>query len=72
MKHKTVKTRHELHWHIISNYLDNISNFWVAHTDETLKKLLNELQNYVNKKLELNCDGDVIDFFVVVLQQPKD
>ena len=69
---ETIETKHELHWHIIDAYLNDISNFWVAHTDETFKKLLSEMQKYVNGKLALNCNGDVIDFFVVFLQQPKD
>lgn len=72
MKPKIIKTKHELHWHIISNYLDDISNFWVAHTDEDFKKILTELKSYVNKKLALDGDGEVIDFFVVYLQQSDD
>lgn len=72
MKTKIIKTKHELHWHIIDAYLNDILNFGVAHTDETFKNLLNELKSYVDKKLALNCNGDVMDFFVVFLQQSKD
>ncbi|MBD5585227.1 MAG: hypothetical protein HDQ88_09095 [Clostridia bacterium] len=71
MKTKTIKTKQELHWHIISNYLESISNFRVAHTDEKFKKLLNEIQSYVDEKLATDCDGDILEICVVVSQKPE-
>lgn len=69
MKQKTIETRHELHWHVINDYLEALTTFWVANTDETFKKLLNNMKNYVDKKLALNGSGDVIDTYVTVLQE---
>lgn len=69
MKPKIIETRQELHWHVISNYLDDISNFWVANTDEAFKKLLKNIKDYVDGKLTLNGNGEVIDLYVTVLQK---
>lgn len=69
MKQKIIETRQELHWHVISNYLDDISNIWVANTDEAFKKLLKDMQDYVDGKLELKGNGEVIDLHVTVLQK---
>lgn len=69
MKQKIIETRQELHWHVISNYLDDISNFWVANTDEAFKKLLKDIKDYVDGKLELKGNGEVIDLHVTVLQK---
>ncbi len=72
MKSNIILTKQDVHWHIISNYLEYLSNYCVADTDETFSSLLKQMQKYVNNKLKLNGDGEVIDLFVLVLQQSND
>lgn len=69
MKQKTIKTKHELYWYIIEDYLYTISEIGVASKDETFKKLLKELRSYVDKKLELS--GDIAEIYVTVVQQSE-
>lgn len=70
MKTKIIQTKQDVHWHIISEYLDSVSNFCVAYTDKTFRKLLSEMRDYVNKKLKPSYDGEIVDIFVTVLQKP--
>jgi len=72
MKPNVILTKQDVHWHIINSYLEAISNYVVADTDETFGNLLKQMQGYVNYKLKLNGAGEVIDFFVLVLQQAND
>ena len=69
MENKVIETRHELEWHIINEFLEAIENYGIVYTDETFKKLLEDIQKYVYGKISLNGDGEVVDLYVVVLQE---
>lgn len=70
MKPDIILTKQEIHWHIINDYLNSISGFCVSHKDEKFNKLLSEIQSYVNKKLAPDGNGDIIDIYVLVSQEP--
>lgn len=68
MENRVIETKHELDWYIINEYLDVIENYCIVHKDGTFKKLIKDMQKYVNGKLMPNGNGEVIDLFVTVLQ----
>ena len=71
MKNETIETRQELHWHLADVYIQLFKALKGYKQDETFRKTIDGLQNYIIDKLELESDNDVIDTYVVVLQAGK-
>ena len=67
-----IYTKQEIGWHVIHHYLDSISAVGMVQRDKDFCKLFSAMQSYVDKKLEFNGDGDVIDYYVVVLQHAEE
>ncbi len=72
MKQKIIENRLDLPWYFMSVCLDMLSKLGGLRNDEVFDGKLKDLQDYVNSKLPLKSDGDILDFFVTVLQKPED
>jgi len=72
MEQKIIENKLDLPWYFISVYLDMLSKMGTLRRDKVFDKKLKDLQDYVNSKITLKSDGDVLDFFVTVLQKPED
>ena len=46
-----------------------LSKIGATYKDEGFATRLNDLQNYVDEKLPLSGNGDIIDYFVTILQK---
>lgn len=68
---KVILTKQEIQWHFINDYLEALSGIVITQQDSIFNKMLKNMQDYVDSKLTLNGDGEVIDMFVLVLQQSK-
>lgn len=44
----------------------------IAYNDKNFKKMLDKMQNYVDCKLALNSNGDILERYVIVLQKQDD
>ncbi len=53
-------------WYFISEYLDMI-NYTCAKCDEEFLYYYDQLVNYVNSKIGLSKDNEVIDFYLIYL-----
>ena len=71
MKTKITKTKQEFCWHFVAVYLELLSNIYPIHKDKVFFEKLNDLKNYLDNKLALETDDDIIDTYVVVLQQSE-
>ncbi len=71
MKPKTIKTKQEFHWHFIDVYLELLSRLYITHQDKVFCEKLNDLKNYLDEKLKLESNGEIVDTYVVVLQQSE-
>lgn len=69
MNSEIVFTKQEIQWHLVNEYLEALSNIVITQKDKDFYKLFKDMQDYVNGKLMLDSDGEVIDMFVLVLQQ---
>lgn len=69
MKQKIIETKLEFSWYFISVYLEMLSKIGATYKDEGFATRLNDLQNYVDEKLPLSGNGDIIDYFVTILQK---
>ncbi len=69
MKQKTIKTKQDFYWHFIDTYIDLISHLHCISEDEVFCDKLNDIKKYIDKKLKLASDGEIIETYVTVLQQ---
>ncbi|MDE7083112.1 MAG: hypothetical protein K2O89_05345 [Clostridia bacterium] len=69
MKNKTIKTKQDFYWHFVDTYIDLISHIHCIGEDEIFRDKLCDLKNYINEKLQLASDGEIIETYVTVLQQ---
>ena len=69
MKQKTIKTKQDFYWHFVDAYIDLISHIHSICEDEVFREKLYDLKNYLNEKLHLASDGEIIETYVTVLQQ---
>ena len=67
-----IQTKIAIAWYMIDMILDNIRLFGIAHSDKNFSKILNDMENYIRKKLKLPVDTDVIDSYIVVEQNSPD
>ncbi len=72
MKNGIILTKQDYRWHMVNDYIQAITALGTAENDEEFAKILNDMQTCVNKRLELKSDGEVIDFFMLILQKPAD
>lgn len=72
MKSKTIKTKQDFCWHFVDVYLEMLSHIGAIYDDEVFCKKFYDLKNYLDKKLALENDGEIIETYVVVLQQRND
>ncbi len=72
MKNGIILTKQDYRWHMVNDYLQAITALGADKGDKEFAKILNDMQTCVNKRLELKSDGEVIDFFMLVLQKPND
>lgn len=52
------------------SYLEGVKGFPSLKTDDKFIKLFKELFAYVESKLELPANGDIVDLYVTVIQEP--
>ncbi len=71
MKNKTIKTKQEFCWHFVDVYLELLSQICAFRGDKVFCEKLDDLKNYLDEKLALKSDEDVIKTYVVVLQQSE-
>ncbi len=71
MENKIIFTKQDLRWHILNEYLQSIKALVATTDDKELNKILQDMQNFINKKLKLATDEDVSDLFVLILQKPQ-
>lgn len=69
MKQKTIETRQNFYWHFIDVYLDLLSQIHFIREDEVFYGMIGEMKSYIDKKLALDNDSDIIDTYVTVLQE---
>ncbi len=72
MKNKIILTKQDYRWHMVNDYVQAIKSLGAAEGDEEFAKILNDMQNYVDKRLSLPSKGEIIDLFMLVLQKPTD
>lgn len=72
MKQKIIQTKQDLSWHIVNSCLTELYNLGIAYNDKNFKKMLDKMQNYVDCKLALNSNGDILERYVIVLQKQDD
>lgn len=65
---KTVYSRLAFSWFLAGTYLDIMRGISCFSSDAEFNRLFNELRDYVDKKLTLQCVGDINDIFVVAEQ----
>lgn len=66
-KTKTVYTRLDFSWYLISALLDGLSS-QCRTDDKEFNRLFSELRTYVENKFFSCCDGEITDMFVVAEQ----
>lgn len=69
MKNKLIKTKQDIFWNVMRLYLYGISHYGICYKDKEFNRLYKELCEYVSKKVALPTDDDVIDSYVLVIQQ---
>ena len=68
MKNKIIKTKQDADWFVISSYIELLFKFGITYKDKHFEKMLKDLLNYVHGKLDLKTDGDILDYYIVVLK----
>ena len=71
MKSKITKTKQEFCWHFVDVYLELLSQISAVHEDKVFFEKLNDLKNYLDEKLALKSDDEIVDTYVIVLQQSE-
>ena len=71
MKPKITKTKQEFYWHFVDVYLEMLSQIYAIRKDEVFFEKLNDLKNYLDEKLSLGNDAEIVDTYVVVLHQSE-
>lgn len=66
-KKKTVYTRLDMSWYLISAYLDGIKGL-CRNDDKEFNRLFNELRDYVEKQFFDSCEGEIADLYVIAEQ----
>ena len=69
-KSDVIYSKQPLIWYEAWLYLD-MGNILGAISDEGFRERLEDLENYVYKKIELPNDSDIIDTYVVVEQKKE-
>lgn len=64
---KTVYTRLDMSWYMISAYLDGVKSL-CRNDDKEFNRLFNELRDYVEKRLFDSCEGEIADLYVIAEQ----
>ncbi len=70
MNSNFIQTKQNYEWHLIRNYLEGIYRYQEIKKDDKFIKLFKELFAYVESKLELPANGDIVDLYVTVIQEP--
>ena len=71
MKTKITKTKQEFCWHFVDVYLELLSQIYAIREDKVFFKKLCDLENYLDEKLSLGSEEEIVDTYVVVLQQSE-
>lgn len=72
MKTKITKTKQEFCWHFVDVYLELLSQIYAIRQDKVFFEKLCDLKNYLDEKLALGNEEEIVDTYVVVLHQPND
>lgn len=67
----TVCTQQNLYWYLVQFYLDGLHPVKFLMDDEGFRKIFNRMEKYVLKKIELPSGGDILDNYVVVVQEKE-
>ena len=70
MENNTIYIKEDFTLHYISMYLNCLRNT-VVFDDEKLECLFQQLHDYVNSKIFIECAGDVADISVIVERKLK-
>lgn len=69
MKQKIIETKQDFYWHFVDTYLDLLTHVAIAYEDKTFRDMLLEIKLYLDEKLKLNVNGEIIETYVTVLQE---
>ena len=71
MKNKITKTKQEFYWHFVDVYLELLSQIYAIREDKVFFEKLCDLKNYLDEKLSLGNEEEIVDTYVVVLHQSE-
>ena len=71
MKNKITKTKQEFCWHFVDVYLELLSQIYAIREDKVFFEKLCDLKNYLDEKLSLGNEEEIVDTYVVVLHQSE-
>ncbi len=68
-KTKRVITKHDLKWYFALSFVDLAETLGVYYEDKGFKSIVDEMRNYVNDKIDLTVDGEIVKTYVAVVQE---
>ena len=68
MEDSIVYIKEDFTWHFVSMYLNCLTNTVVCQ-DEEFMRLFQQLHDYVDDKIFIECAGDVTDISVIVARK---
>lgn len=72
MKPETIETKQEFCWHFVDVYLELLSQIYAIRKDKVFFEKLCDLKNYLDEKLSLGNEEEIVETYVVVLHQSND
>ena len=67
-QYEIIKTKQSLFWHFAYLYIKMLEEYDTLMDDKGFYKVYQDMQRYIEKKLDLEDGGDVIDMYVTVEQ----
>ena len=71
MKPKITKTKQKFYWHFVDVYLELLSQICAVREDKVFFEKLCDLKNYLDEKLSLGNEEEIVDTYVVVLHHSE-
>ncbi len=71
MKTKITKTKQEFCWHFVDVYLELLLQIHSIREDDVFFEKLHDIRNYLDEKLSLGSEEEIVDTYIVVLQQSE-